>query len=113
MPVGCLPRQRRTYVIPSRCSQRRWPLRQVRAFAEALGMLQRLDAGGEPLAESLNLRADICAQMGRDRDAAAIYGELLKRGHADEALHYKYAHSLFKAGAVNAALSALEPALCE
>lgn len=80
-------------------------------FAEALGMLQRLDAGGEPLAESLNLRADICAQMGRDRDAAAIYGELLKRGHADEALHYKYAHSLFKAGAVNAALSALEPAL--
>ncbi|MEC8348553.1 MAG: hypothetical protein VXZ41_01415, partial [Pseudomonadota bacterium] len=39
-------------------------------FAEALGMLQRLDAGGEPRAESLNLRADICAQMGRDRDAA-------------------------------------------
>ncbi|MEC7995257.1 MAG: putative 2OG-Fe(II) oxygenase [Pseudomonadota bacterium] len=80
-------------------------------FAEALGMLQRLDAGGEPRAESLNLRADICAQMGRDRDAAAIYGELLKRGHADDALHYKYAHSLFKAGAVSAAMDSLEPAL--
>ena len=45
-------------------------------FAEALGMLKRLDGDDEPLAESLNLRADICAQMGRDRDAAAIYREL-------------------------------------
>ena len=80
-------------------------------FAEALGMLKRLDGDDEPLAESLNLRADICAQMGRDRDAAAIYGELLKRGHPDEALHYKYALSLFNAGAVNGALQALEPAM--
>ena len=80
-------------------------------FAQALDMLGRLDAGREPLAESLNLRADICAQMGRDRDAAAIYGELIKRGRADEALYYKYARALFNAGAVTAALAALEPAL--
>ena len=46
-------------------------------FAEALGMLQRFDGSQQPELESLNLRADICVQMGRNRDAAAIYSELL------------------------------------
>ncbi len=80
-------------------------------FAEALGMLQRLDGGQQPDVESLNLRADICVQMGRNRDAAAIYSELLQRGQTDDALHYKLAQALFGAGAVEPAQEALEPAL--
>ena len=80
-------------------------------FAEALGMLQRFDGGQQPEVESLNLRADICVQMGRNRDAAAIYSELLQRGQSDDALHYKLAQALFGAGAVEPAYEALEPAL--
>ena len=80
-------------------------------FAEALGMLQRFDGGQQPEVESLNLRADICVQMGRNRDAAAIYSELLQRGQSDDALHYKLAQALFGAGAVEPAYAALEPAL--
>ena len=80
-------------------------------FDDALGMLQRLDGGEQPEAESLNLRADIYVQMGRNRDAAPIYNELLRRGHVDEALHYKLAQALFGAGVVEPALAALEPAL--
>ena len=80
-------------------------------FAEALGMLQRFDGGQQSEVESLNLRADICVQMGRNRDAAAIYSELLQRGQSDDALHYKLAQALFGAGAVEPAYAALEPAL--
>ena len=80
-------------------------------FAEALGMLQRFDGGQQPEVESLNLRADICVQMGRNRDAAAIYSELLQRGQSDDALHYKLAQALFGAGAVEPAYAALDPAL--
>ena len=83
----------------------------VSRFTEALGMLQLLDSDKRSRAESLSLRADIYAQMGRNRDAAAIYNELLRGGHADEALHYKLSQALFGAGDVEPALVALEPAL--
>ena len=72
-------------------------------FAEALGMLQRLDGGQQPDVESLNLRADICVQMlviAMRRQSTVNCCNAVKQTML---LHYKTAQALFGAGAVEPA----------